>query len=86
MLLKIILIIFIVCILNLGPPAWVSPPLLLAIAADTEELIQGNFTSKVFEDFCCRLGIVHRISTAYNPRAYKRAELAVTVEQDLSGD
>ena len=28
---------------NLGPPAWVSPPLLLAITADTEELIQGNW-------------------------------------------
>ena len=27
---------------NLGPPAWVSSPLLSAITADTEELIQGN--------------------------------------------
>ena len=35
------------------------------------------FTSKVFEDFCSRWGIIHRVSTAYNPRANKRAELAV---------
>ena len=55
--------------------------------ADTGELDGARvFTSKVFEDFCCRLGIVYHIFTAYNPRAYKRAELAVTVEQDWSGD
>ena len=35
------------------------------------------FTSKIFEDFCSRWGIVHRVSTGYNPRANKRAELAV---------
>ena len=35
------------------------------------------FTSKLFEDFCSKWGIVHRVSTAYNPRANKRAELAV---------
>ena len=26
------------------------------------------FTSKLFEDFCTQWGIVHRVSTAYNPR------------------
>ena len=35
------------------------------------------FTSKEVEDFCDRWGIVHRVSTAYNPRANKRAEVAV---------
>ena len=35
------------------------------------------FTSHEFEDFCQRLGVVHRISSAYHPRANKRAELAV---------
>ena len=29
------------------------------------------------EDFCCRWGIVHRVATAYNPRANKRAEVGV---------
>ena len=29
--------------MNICPPAWVSPPLLSAITADTEELIQGNW-------------------------------------------
>ena len=33
---------------NLGPPALVSPPLLLAITADTEELIQGNWMEPEF--------------------------------------
>ena len=31
------------------------------------------FTSKLVEDFCSRWGIVHRVATAYNPRANKRA-------------
>ena len=35
------------------------------------------FTSKLVEEFCMRWGIVHRVSTAYNPRANKRAEVAV---------
>ena len=35
------------------------------------------FTAKAFEDFCHRWGIVHRVSTAYNPQANKRSELAV---------
>ena len=35
------------------------------------------FTSKQMEDFCDRWGIIHRVSTAYNPRANKRAEVAV---------
>ena len=35
------------------------------------------FTSKEFEDFCHKWGIIHRVSTAYNPSANKRAELAV---------
>ena len=35
------------------------------------------FTSSTFESFCSKWGIVHRVSTAYNPRANKRAELAV---------
>ena len=35
------------------------------------------FTSKEFEEFCDRLGIVHRVSSAYHARANKRAELAV---------
>ena len=35
------------------------------------------FTSKAFEDFCCKWGIIHRVSTAYNPQANKRSELAV---------
>ena len=35
------------------------------------------FTSKEMEDFCDRWGIVHRVSTAYNPRANKRAEVGV---------
>ena len=35
------------------------------------------FTSKLMEDFCDRWGIVHRVATAYNPRANKRAEVGV---------
>ena len=55
--------------------------------ADTGELdVARVYTSKVFEDVCCQCGIVHHISTAYNPRANKRAELAVTLEQDRGGD
>ena len=35
------------------------------------------FTSREMEDFCKKFGIIHRVSTAYNPRANKRAEVAV---------
>ena len=35
------------------------------------------FTANLFEEFCSRWGIIHRVSTAYNPMANKRAELAV---------
>ena len=35
------------------------------------------FTSKLFETFCQRWGIIHRVSMAYNPQANKRAELGV---------
>ena len=35
------------------------------------------FTSKAMEDFCTRFGIIHRVSTAYHPRANKRSEVAV---------
>ena len=35
------------------------------------------FTSKLMEDFCNRWGIIHRVATAYHPRANKRAEVGV---------
>ena len=35
------------------------------------------FTSKSVEDFFDRYGIIHRVTTAYNPRSNKRAEVAV---------
>ena len=35
------------------------------------------FTSKLVEDFCSRYGIVHRVSTAYNPRPNKRVEVGL---------
>ena len=35
------------------------------------------FTSKLMEGFCDRWGIVHRVATAYHPRANKRAEVGV---------
>ena len=35
------------------------------------------FTSKHMEEFCDRWGIIHRVSTAYNARANKRAEVGV---------
>lgn len=35
------------------------------------------FTASQFEEFCSKWGIIHRVSTAYNPQANKRAELAV---------
>ena len=35
------------------------------------------FTSKLIEDFFDRWGIIHRVATAYNPRANKRAEVGV---------
>ena len=35
------------------------------------------FTSKIMEDFCTRWGIIHRVSTAYNPEANKRSEVGV---------
>ena len=33
------------------------------------------FTSKSMESFCDRWGIIHRVATAYNPQANKRAEV-----------
>ena len=35
------------------------------------------FTSKLMEDFCNRWGIIHRVATAYHPRANKRSEVGV---------
>ena len=35
------------------------------------------FTSREMEAFCHKFGIIHRVSTAYHPRANKRAEVAV---------
>ena len=35
------------------------------------------FTSKSVEDFFHRYGVLHRITTAYNPKSNKRAEIAV---------
>ena len=35
------------------------------------------FTSKAMEEFFDRYGVVHRVTTAYNPRSNKRAEVAV---------
>ena len=35
------------------------------------------FTSKLIEEFCSRWGIIHRVSTAYNPQANKRSEVGV---------
>ena len=35
------------------------------------------FTSKAVEEFCDRYGIVHRVTTAYNARSNKRAEVGV---------
>ena len=35
------------------------------------------FTSRELEAFCYKFGIIHRVSTAYHPRANKRAEVAV---------
>ena len=35
------------------------------------------FTSQMMEEFCERWGIVHRVATAYHPRANKRAEVRV---------
>lgn len=35
------------------------------------------FTSKYMESFCDRWGIIHRVATAYNPQANKRAEVGV---------
>ena len=35
------------------------------------------FTSQMMEEFCERWGIVHRVATAYHPRANKRAEVGV---------
>ena len=35
------------------------------------------FTSKLIEEFCSKWGIIHRVSTAYNPQANKRSEVGV---------
>ena len=35
------------------------------------------FTSRAMEEFFDRYGVIHRITTAYNPRSNKRAEVAV---------
>ena len=44
------------------------------------------FTSKPVEDFCIRWGIIHRVTTAYNPRSNKRAEVAVKSAKRLIRD
>ena len=44
------------------------------------------FTSKIVEDFFNRWGIVHRVTTAYNPRSNKRAEVAVKSAKRLIRD
>ena len=44
------------------------------------------FTSKLVEDFCNRWGIIHRVTTAYNPRSNKRAEVAVKSAKRLIRD
>ena len=40
------------------------------------------FTSKLMEDFCNRWGIIHRVATAYHPRANKRAEVGSSQQSD----
>ena len=35
------------------------------------------FTSKIVEEFFERYGVIHRVTTAYNPKSNKRAEIAV---------
>ena len=44
------------------------------------------FTSKIMEDFFHRYGIIHRITTSYNPRSNKRAEVAVKSSKRLIRD
>ena len=44
------------------------------------------FTSSLFKDFCKRWGIEQRISSAYHPRANKRAEMAVKQSKRLVQD
>ena len=44
------------------------------------------FTSKSVEEFFDRYGVVHRITTAYNPRSNKRAEVAVKSAKRLIRD
>ena len=44
------------------------------------------FTSKEVEDFFNRYGIIHRVTTAYNPRSNKRAEVAVKATKRLIRD
>ena len=44
------------------------------------------FTSKSVEEFFQRYGVVHRVTTAYNPRSNKRAEVAVKSAKRLVRD
>ena len=44
------------------------------------------YTSSEFENFCKLWGIVHRVSTAYNPAANKRAEVGVKSAKRLIRD
>ena len=44
------------------------------------------FTAKVVEDFFDRYGVIHRITTAYNPKSNKRAEVAVKSAKRLIRD
>ena len=44
------------------------------------------FTSKAVEEFFTRYGVIHRVTTAYNPRSNKRAEVAVKSAKRLVRD
>jgi len=44
------------------------------------------FTSKAVEEFFDRYGVIHRVTTAYNPRSNKRAEIAVKSAKRLVRD
>ena len=76
--------------MNICPPAWVSPPLLSAITADTEELIQGNWmlpesSYQRFLKMFVVSGELFIVSLLPTTQGQTR-ELAVTLEQDWGGD